>query len=295
MNITLKQLRYFDALAEHAHFGQAAGVLAISQPALSVQIKELEATLGQPLFERAPKRVQLTGFGQDFASRARAILRQVDELGDFARAASDDGSGRLRLGVIPTIAPYLLPRVLPRLKDEMPGLDVGVRETLTPRLMDELTNGNIDAALIALPVEGAAFETVPLFDEAMVLVRHETEAQTLVPERDALNDARLLMLEEGHCFRDQALDFCQIDKNRRKGGLDGSSLATLVQMVGAGFGMTLIPEMAVPVETRAAAVATQRFSHPEPTRTVGLVWRKTTPLTAQLTKVADIIRKAAAT
>lgn len=293
MNITLKQLRYFVALAEHAHFGQAAGVLSISQPALSVQIKDLETTLGQPLFERAPKRVQLTGFGQDFAERARAILHQVDELGDFARAAGDDGAGRLRLGVIPTIAPYLLPRVLPRLKSDMPGLDIGLRETLTPRLMDELSSGKIDAALVALPVGGPGFETVALFDEAMVLVRHASQAGDAVPGRAALNEARLLMLEEGHCFRDQALDFCQIDKNRRQGGLDGSSLATLVQMVGAGFGMTMIPEMAVPVETRAAAVATQRFATPEPTRTVGLVWRRTTPLTDQLQRVASIIKDAA--
>ena len=291
MNITLKQLRYFLALAEHGHFGRAAAASAISQPALSVQIKDLESALGQTLFERAPKRVRLTRFGAETAERARAILRQVDDLGDFARASSDLATGRLRLGVIPTIAPYLLPRILPRLAHELPGLDVGVRETLTPRLVEELTEGQIDAALVALPVNAPGLESVPLFDEAMVLVRHESEHDAGLPED--LGGTRLLLLEEGHCFRDQAMEFCKIDKAARRDGLDGSSLATLVQMVGAGFGMTLIPEMAVPVETPSAAVTTQRFSAPQPLRTVGLIWRKTTPLSDHLARIAEIIRRAA--
>ncbi len=293
MNITLKQLKYFSALAETGHFGRAAGLLAISQPALSVQIRDLEATVGQVLFERTPKHVQLTGFGQQFAARTHAILRSVDELGDFARAAADLAYGRLRLGVIPTIAPYLLPQVLPKIRAQLPDLDIGLRETLTPRLMEDLADGKIDTALVALPVSGTGLETVPLFDEAMVLVRHETEATETVPERKDLSEARLLMLEEGHCFRDQALDFCQINKNRRSDGLDGSSLSTLVQMVGAGFGMTLIPEMAVPVETKAAAVTTQRFAAPQPVRTVGLVWRKTSPLSEHLLRLAKIIKEVA--
>lgn len=293
MNITLKQLRYFLALAEHGHFGRSAHVLSISQPALSVQIKELEAELGQTLFERGPKGVQLTGFGLEFQGRARSIIAQVDDLGQFARAASDPTKGHLRLGVIPTIAPYLLPRILPRLKAEMPDLQLGIRETMTARLLDELSDGQIDAALVALPINAAWATEVPLFDEAMVLVRHQTEENAEVLEREDLSRARVLMLEEGHCFRDQALDFCKIDGAARSRGLDGSSLSTLVQMVGAGFGMTLIPEMAVPVETRAAAVTTQRFTAPQPTRTVGLVWRKTTPLAHHLATFAELIRAAA--
>lgn len=293
MNITLKHLKYFAALADHRHFGRAASVLAISQPALSVQIRDLEAELGQTLFERGPKGVQLTAFGGEFDIRARAVLSQIDDLGQFARAASDISASHLRLGVIPTIAPYLLPRILPRLKSVLPDLELGLRETVTPRLMEDLADGKIDAALVALPVSAPWVETVPLFDEAMVLVRHETEDGAEVPHRQDLSSARILMLEEGHCFRDQALDFCQIDRTARRRGLDGSSLSTLVQMVGAGFGMTLIPEMAVPVETRAAAVTTQRFSSPQPTRTVGLVWRKSTPLASHLAKIADLIRDAA--
>lgn len=293
MNITLKQLKYFAALVEHGHFGRAASTLAISQPALSVQIRDLEAEVGQPLFERGPKGVQLTAFGDDFEVRARAILAQIDDLGQFARAASDLSAGHLRLGVIPTIAPYLLPRILPRLKSDLPDLELGLRETVTPRLMDDLADGRIDAALVALPITAPWVEAVPLFDEAMVLVRHKTEDGEDVPLRQDLSSARLLMLEEGHCFRDQALDFCQFDRSARRRGLDGSSLSTLVQMVGAGFGMTLIPEMAVPVETRAAAVTTQRFSAPQPTRTVGLVWRKSTPLASHLARIAELIRDAA--
>ncbi|MEL7459795.1 MAG: LysR substrate-binding domain-containing protein [Pseudomonadota bacterium] len=294
MNITLKQLKYFAALAEHGHFGRAASALAISQPALSVQIRDLETELGQPLFERGPKGVQLTGFGTEFDTRARIILGQIDDLSQFARAASDLSAGQLRLGVIPTIAPYLLPRILPRLKADLPDLELGLRETVTPRLMDDLADGKIDAALVALPVDAPWAETVPLFDEAMVLVRHQTEDGAEVPHRKDLSSARVLMLEEGHCFRDLALDFCQIDRTARRRGLDGSSLSTLVQMVGAGFGMTLIPEMAVPVETRAAAVTTQRFSAPQPTRTVGMVWRKSTPLSTHLATIAALIRDAAA-
>ncbi|MEL7105032.1 MAG: LysR substrate-binding domain-containing protein [Pseudomonadota bacterium] len=294
MNISLKQLKYFAALAEHGHFGRAASALAISQPALSVQIRDLETELGQPLFERGPKGVQLTGFGTEFDTRARIILGQIDDLSQFARAASDLSTGQLRLGVIPTIAPYLLPRILPRLKADLPDLELGLRETVTPRLMDDLADGKIDAALVALPVDAPWAETVPLFDEAMVLVRHQTEDGAEVPHRKDLSSARVLMLEEGHCFRDLALDFCQIDRTARRRGLDGSSLSTLVQMVGAGFGMTLIPEMAVPVETRAAAVTTQRFSAPQPTRTVGMVWRKSTPLSSHLATIAALIREAAA-
>ena len=293
MNITLKQMKYFAALVEHGHFGRAASALAISQPALSVQIRDLEAELGQPLFERGPKGVQLTAFGGDFDTRARAILEQIDDLGQFARAASDLSAGHLRLGVIPPIAPYLLPRILPRLKADLPDLELGLRETVTPRLMDDLADGKIDAALVALPITAPWVETVPLFDEAMVLVRHETEDGAEVPHRQDLSSARILMLEEGHCFRDQALDFCQFDRSARRRGLDGSSLSTLVQMVGAGFGMALIPEMAVPVETRAAAVTTQRFTAPQPTRTVGLVWRKSTPLASHLATIAELIRDAA--
>ena len=292
-NFTLKQLRYFEALVRHAHFGRAAEACAISQPALSVQIKELEESLGMPLFERSARQVRLTSFGEDFALRVRDILRSVDELGDLARASRDRLTGRLRLGVIPTIAPYLLPTILSNLADSHPDLDPHVRETLTPRLIEELAEGQLDAALLALPVSEPSLTEVPLFTETLVLVRPETQATDPIPDRDALRAMRLLLLEEGHCFRDQALSFCEIQSAMPRDGLDGSSLSTLVQMVGAGIGVTFIPEMAVPVETRSAPVSVARFAAPEPTRTVGMVWRKTSPLAPQLMQVAEVVRASA--
>ncbi|SIO45339.1 LysR family transcriptional regulator, hydrogen peroxide-inducible genes activator [Rhodovulum sp. ES.010] len=294
-NLTLKQLRYFEALARHGHFGRAAEACAISQPALSVQIKDLEASLGTGLFERGPRAVRLTRFGEEFALRAREILRAVDDLGDLARAAREDLAGPLRIGVIPTIAPYLLPSLLGALTRRHPRLDVHVRETLTPRLVQELDEGRIDTALVALPVSEPAFAEVALFTERMLLVRPAGEADAPVPAPEALRGMRLLLLEEGHCFRDQALSFCNIGAGRPQEGLEGSALATLVQMVGAGLGVTLIPEMAVPVETRSAPVSVARFAAPEPARTVGMIWRRSSPLAGQLMQVAEAVREAGET
>lgn len=292
-NITLKQLRYFDALARHLHFGRAADASAISQPALSTRIKELEQTLGTALFERGPRHVSLTAFGEDFAVRARDILRSVDELGDMARAARGGLTGRLRIGVIPTIAPYLLPTLIGELTRAHPEIDVHVRETVTPRLLEELDDGQLDTAILALPIDAPALIEKPLFDEALVLVRHEAEAQAPIPAKEKLREMKLLLLEEGHCFRDQALSFCNVPSPQPRDGLDGSSLSTLVQMVGAGIGVTLIPEMAVPVETRSAPVTIGRFEGAEPQRTVGMVWRKTHPLVAQLEQIAAIVQHSA--
>ena len=289
-NITLKQLRYFEALVQHGHFGRAAEASAVSQPALSIQIKELEEELGVILFERAPRQVRLTSFGEEFAARVSTILRAVDELGDLARTARDRLVGRLRIGVIPTIAPYLLPQLLGRLSDLHLGLDIHVRETLTPRLLAELSDGQLDCAILALPVADPALTEVALFSEAMVLVRPKSDMPPPRPTVEDLRGERLLLLEEGHCFRDQALSFCNIGAARPRQGLDGSSLSTLVQMVGAGIGVTLIPEMAVPVETRSAAVSLARFDPPEPGRTVGMVWRKTSPLADSLMLIAEEVR-----
>jgi len=292
-SITLKQLRYVDALARHGHFGRAAEACSISQPALSVQVRDLESVLGLPLFERGARHVRLTGFGQEFLARARVILEMVDDLGDLARASQDLFVGRLRIGVIPTIAPYLLPRVIARLSAAHPELDIQIRETVTPRLIDELGSGRLDTAILALPSGESGLEETPLFTEPMVLVRAGAEAGDPVPGADRLRDMRLLLLEEGHCFRDQALAFCKIPAGPRRDGLDGSSLSTLVQMVGSGIGVTLIPEMAVPVETRSAEVSISRFPDPQPSRTVGMVWRKSSSLAEPLRGIADLVRDAA--
>ncbi|MGD9865539.1 MAG: LysR substrate-binding domain-containing protein [Pseudodonghicola sp.] len=294
-NLTLRQLRYFEALALHGHFGRAADASAISQPALSVQIRELEAALGVALFERGPRQVRLTGFGEVFAERVRDILRSVDELGDLARASRDHLAGRLRIGVIPTIAPYLLPTIVGNIARANAGLDIQVRETVTPKLIEELSEGRLDTAIVALPVSEPAFVEVALFSEDFVLVRPGEDAAKPVPSPEMLREMRLLLLEEGHCFRDQALSFCNMQFTRPRELLDGSSLSTLVQMVGAGIGVTLIPEMAVEVETRSANVSVARFAGKQPSRSIGMIWRKTTPLAKQLGEIAEIVRASAET
>jgi LysR family hydrogen peroxide-inducible transcriptional activator len=287
-NMTLKQLRYFDALARHCHFGRAAEACAISQPALSMQIKEMEEALGGVLFERGARKVGLTNFGEEVAQRVRDILRSVDELADFARASGDRLVGRLRIGMIPTIAPYLLPTVIGNLTRMHPELEIHVRETVTPKLIQELAEGRLDTAIVALPVSEPSFTEVALFAENFLLVRPGEDEGTPVPSSEALREMRLLLLEEGHCFRDQALSFCNMQSSPRE-VLDASSLSTLVQMVSAGIGVTLIPEMAVAVETRSASVSVARFKKPQPSRTIGMIWRKTSPLARQLLQISDVI------
>jgi LysR family hydrogen peroxide-inducible transcriptional activator len=290
-NVTLKQLRYFEALAQHRHFGRAAEACAISQPAMSVQIRELEESLGSGLFERGARQVALTDLGQEFALRVRDILRSVDELADLARSSQERPVGRLRIGVIPTIGPYLLPAIVSDLTRLHPGLDIHVRETLTQRLIQELSEGRLDTAVVALPVSEPSLTEVALLVEEFVLVRPGADRGKPVPGPEALREMKLLLLEEGHCFREQALSFCKLPSARPRELLDGSSLSTLVQMVGAGIGVTLIPEMAVPVETRSAAVSIAHFRNAPPSRTIGMIWRKTSPLARQLLQISEIVRR----
>lgn len=294
INVTLRQLRYFDALARHGHFGRAAEACAISQPALSMQIREMERAVGGVLIERNARQVTLTAFGEDLLHRVRDILRSVDELGDFARASRDKLAGRLRVGMIPTIAPYLLPKVIETLARLHPELDIHVRETLTPKLIKEVAEGRLDTAIVALPVSEPSLTEVALFSENFLLVRPGEDAKVPVPSAEMLREMRLLLLEEGHCFRDQALSFCNMQSSSPpREVLDASSLSTLVQMVGAGIGVTLIPEMAVTVETRSAPVTVSRFKNPQPSRTIGMVWRKTSPLASQLQQIAEVVSLAA--
>src|SRR3954451_22515280 len=287
--ITLRQLRYFNALARQGHFGRAAEACAISQPALSMQIKDLEDALGGVLLERSPRQVALTTFGVEAAPRVRDMLRLVDELEDLARASRDRLAGRLRTGMIPTIAPYLLPEVIGNLTRMHPELDIHVRETLTPKLIEELADGRLDTAIVALPVSEPSLVEVALFSEHFLLVRPGEEEGTPVPSSKALRAMRLLLLEEGHCFRDQALSFCNMQSSPPRELLDARSLSTLVQMVSAGIGVTLIPEMAVAVETRSASVSLARFRDPQPSRTIGMVWRKTSPLARQLLQISEVV------
>src|SRR5262245_16190770 len=293
ITITLRQLRYFDALTRQRHFGRAAAACAISQPALSMQVKELEEGLGAVLIDRSAREVQLTRFGEEASLRVRYILRAVDELGDVARASRDRLSGRLRIGMIPTIAPYLLPTVVLNVTRMHPDLDIQVHEALTTKLIQELAEGRIDTAIVALPLSERSLTEVPLFVESFLLVRPGHDAGKPVPDSRMLREMKLLLLEEGHCFRDQALSFCKMQSSLPREVLDASSLSTLVQMVSAGMGVTLIPEMAVPVETRSGSVSVARFKDPQPARTIGMIWRKTSPLAKQLRQLSDVVRGSA--
>ncbi|MCO5089981.1 hydrogen peroxide-inducible genes activator [Bosea sp. (in: a-proteobacteria)] len=287
--ITIRHLRYFAALAQHRHFGRAADACAISQPALSLQIKDLEEQLGAQLVERDHRQLHLTSLGEAFADRAQQIVRSVDELMDLARASGPSLTGRLRIGMIPTVAPYLLPAVIRRLSERFPAVELRPREAVTGKLTEDLINGGLDVAVMALPTSQPALQEHPLFDEEFVLVRPLTDRHRPPPGAESLSAMRLLLLEEGHCFRDQALAFCKMSPGLSQDPMEGSSLATLVRMVGAGMGVTLIPEMAVKAETAAVEVDIARLAAPRPSRRIGLVWRRTNPLAEHFVALSEII------
>lgn len=288
---SFKQLRYFDSLAKTRHFGRAAEACAISQPALSMQIADLERELGAALIERGRKGVMLTDAGREVAARAAQILIDVRDLADCARRSGDVAAGPLRLGVIPSIAPYLLPPLLPLIRERYPDLDLHLRETQTLHLLRELGDGQLDLLLLALPIEDPALETLHLFDDRFLLAtsasRPLSNAVRATPEM--LETDRLLLLEEGHCMREQALNVCNI---QRVGNLDtsgASSLSTIVQMVANGHGITLLPEMSLDVESRQGAIALIPFAEPQPMRSIGLAWRRSSPRRAHFIELGAII------
>ena len=282
--ITLRQLRYLAALARHRHFGRAADDCSVTQPALSMQIRELEREIGAPLVERRPGEAVLTDTGVGVAERAEHILSATRDLVDFARHR-DLLSGPLRLGIIPTLAPYVLPRLLPKLQTSYAHLRLEVRETQTRILLDELTSGDLDCVMLALPAEGVDVETLALFEDRFLLA---VPAAERAPSRGrvGVNDvdpSRLILLEEGHCLRDQALAFCATRGGERPSGpgtpagLGATSLATVMQMVANGYGVTLVPEVALDAELHDERVRLLRFAKPEPARSIGLAWRRTSP------------------
>jgi len=288
--ITLRQLRYLTSLARHRHFGRAAADCAVTQPALSMQVRALEREIGTELVERRPGEIALTDTGLDVAQRAEQILTATRDLVDFARHR-DVLSGRLALGIIPTLAPYILPRVLPHLQAKYPQLRLEVRETQTKLLLDELTRGELDAVMLALPADGADMETLALFDDAFLLAVPAADA-LLARSRVGVEDVdqrRLILLEEGHCLRDQALAFCATSRRDAPAGLGATSLATVMQMVANGYGVTLLPEVAVDAEVRDQRVKLLRFSAPEPARTIGLAWRRTSPRRKDFQALGQII------
>lgn len=290
-NFTLKQFKYFDALARLGHFGRAAEASGISQPALSAQIRELEAMLGAPLVERTPRQIRLTTLGEEFLARARSVLLDVEGMSELARKPDGPLSGRLRMGIIPTVAPYLLPQVIRQLSVALPELELRPRESVTQSLLEDLMQSRLDFVIAALPVSEPSLREFALFEEDFVLVRPAQDAGKPVPAPNNLQEMKLLLLEEGHCFRDQALAFCDIRPSDPSLLMEGSSLATLVQMVDIGLGLTLLPEMAIPLETRGTTVAISRFDKDTPRRTIGMIWRKTSPLEEHLTRLGASIRQ----
>ena len=250
----------------------------MTQPALSMQVRELEREIGAELIERRPGDIMLTATGVEVAQRAERILAATRDLVDFARHR-DILSGELRLGIIPTLAPYVLPRVLPRLQTRYPRLRLELRETRTKALLDELSGGALDAVMLALPADGADVQTLPLFVDRFMLALPADDPRP-ANRRIAVGDVdqrRLILLEEGHCLRDQALAFCGAPHNDAPTGLGATSLATVMQMVANGYGVTLLPEVAAGVEVRDSRVKLLRFVEPQPTRSIGLAWRRTSP------------------
>jgi LysR family transcriptional regulator, hydrogen peroxide-inducible genes activator len=293
--VTLRQLRYLEALAETLHFGRAAEACSVTQPALSMQIKELEDELQVSLVERRKSGIELTEQGEAIVRRGRTILASVRDLLDFAKQRQRVLSGSLKLGAIPSIAPYLLPAALPELQRRFPELHLQLRETITETLVRELVSGDLDIILIALPIEDPEVETSHLFADKFVLAapatrgkRAKTAAATMLAHE------RLLLLEEGHCLRDQALSFCRMVTPEARESFGASSLATIVQMVAHGYGITLLPELAVASEVHQRSdIRLLRFAAPEPAREIGLAWRKTSPRKADFTAFADLLKDVA--
>jgi LysR family hydrogen peroxide-inducible transcriptional activator len=291
--ISTRQLRYFEALARFEHFGRAAEHCAVTQPALSMQIIQLERELGVTLVERRPNGAVLTGAGQEVARRAAEILLGLRGLAEFAASCQAPLSSPLRLGVIPTVAPYLLPLLLPHLRDQYPGLELLVRETLTGTLVADLVETGLDLLLVALPVDHPDIETMVIGEDRFLLAvpagrPGEFNARVSL---DALDGERLLLLDEGHCLRDQALAACRLAPREGAGTLGASSLATLVHLVASGFGVTLLPEISGPYESQRGGIRLLRFADPEPRRVLGLAWRRSSPRKLEFTLFGEVIRE----
>jgi LysR family transcriptional regulator, hydrogen peroxide-inducible genes activator len=292
--ITLRQLRYLQALAQHRHFGQAAEACSVTQPALSMQIRDLERELAVDLVERRPGSIVLTEIGLEVARRGERVLAAVRDLGDFARHRAQVLTGRLKLGVIPSLAPYVLPKVLPALQARYPELRIVLRETQTKLLVEELSGGDLDLILLALPIAAPEIETIRLFEDAFLLAVPANDplpARRLVTS-EQIDQERLILLEEGHRLRDQALAYCGNARREGSLGLGATSLNTVMQMVANGYGVTLVPEVAVPVEVRDERVKLLRFAPPQPGRTIGLGFRRTSPRKADFVALGKLVVEA---
>ena len=292
--MNLRDLRYLVALADHRHFGRAAEACFVSQPTLSAQIKKLEEELDVALFERAPRRVMLTPAGREVAERARLILREVEQLREAARRTRDPEAGSVRLGLFPTLGPYLLPHVIPAVRKRFPRLELLLVEEKTEELLRRLREGQIDAAVLALPLHDDQLHIEPLFVEPFVLAvpeQHPLARREHLKLTD-LADESLLLLEDGHCLREQALDVCHLSGADERGGFRATSLETLRQMVAAGVGVTLLPMLAVqPPVPRSDSIRLLRFDGTPPHRRIAMVWRRSSAMHDFLLKLAEAFRR----
>jgi LysR family transcriptional regulator, hydrogen peroxide-inducible genes activator len=293
---TLKQLQYLVALEANGHFGRAAEACFVTQSTLSAGIKELETLIGITLVERTRRVVRFTPLGIRVAEKARRILRETEELTDMVRASGKPLAGELRLGVIPTIAPFLLPTLLPRLRGQWPDLKLYLREETSQAACDALQRGQLDCVLLALPYACGEVEKAVLFEDRFMVAFPPGAADGLPDTVDAsaIDETKLLLLEDGHCLKDHALSACNRPELRAEAAILGTSLHTLVQMVDNGLGTTLVPEMAVAAgildNTR---VVVRRLDADHPSRRIALVWRKGSPRQKEFRMLADALKAAA--
>jgi LysR family hydrogen peroxide-inducible transcriptional activator len=295
--ITLRQLQYLSALAKHGHFGRAAEACAVTQPALSMQIRDLERKLGVAVVERRPGDVALTDVGREIVRRGEDVLAASRDLVDFARHRSGVLTGRLTLGMIPSLAPYVLPRMLPVLQARFPELRLELRETQTRQLVEDIKSGALDAALLALPVGEPDLDSIELFEDLFLLAVPSDDPRSEAGRVAVgeIDQARLILLEEGHCLRDQALAFCATARGRGNGAggtaFGASSLTTVMQMVANGYGITLIPQIAADVERRDGRVKFLRLENPQPGRSIGLLFRRTSPRRADFAALGEMVKQ----
>jgi LysR family hydrogen peroxide-inducible transcriptional activator len=293
--MNLRDLQYLVALAEHRHFGRAADACFVSQPTLSTQIKKLEDELGVPLVERTPRKVLLTEVGRDIAARARDVLNEIEQIRGVARRTLDPESGTVRLGIFPTLGPYLLPHVLPVVRSAFPRLELLLMEEKTEAVLRMLREGRLDAGILALPLHEDSLHSEFLFEEPFLLAvssAHALAHQQGQLKLTDLSSQNLLLLEDGHCLRDQALEVCHLSGAGERSGFRATSLETLRQMVAANVGITLLPVMAVkpPVAPVENLHLIEFKGHP-PSRRIAMVWRKSSAMDGFLRQLAAIFRK----
>jgi LysR family hydrogen peroxide-inducible transcriptional activator len=291
--VNLRALQYFVKLADLRHFSNAAEACFVSQPTLSTQIRKLEDELGVQLVERSPKKVMLTAVGQEIAERARLVLRDIDQIRTVARRSGNPAEGTLRLGLFPTLAPYLLPHVVPEIRRTYPALRLQLSEEKTEDILRLLHQGALDAALLALPVPEDNLSMEILFEEPFVLAvpaGHPLAAREAIDMND-LSGTELLLLEEGHCLREHALEVCTLAGAHERVDFHATSMETLRQMVAAEVGITLMPLLSVkPPIARTGNIVLRRFADPQPSRTIALVWRSSSALAPFLAELADCFR-----